>query len=72
MGKERAKTRLMQIFVHRNLSASHNFEDTIAILIVVEISLRCATEKKFASRFSFVLDERESGCQNTADTVSRA
>jgi len=65
--KERAKTRLMQIFVRssgeRNLSASHNLEDTVVTILigvfVIEI-LWCAMKKKkyFASRFSFIFDER--------------
>lgn len=70
----------MQIFVRspgaRNLSASHNFEDTVVAMttligvFVVGISLRCATmerKKEFALRFSFVFDGRESGRQNTTD-----
>lgn len=73
--KERAKTRLMQIFVRssdaRNLSASHNFEDTVAMAILLfatGISLRCVARKKISSCGSHLLfDERESGRQNAAD-----
>lgn len=70
-GKERAKTRLMQIFARspdaRNLSASHNFENNVAMTILIAAEIAVRYKKKKITQFSFVFDERESGRQNTTD-----
>lgn len=78
-GKERAKTRLMQIFARspgsRNLSVSHNFvvrgyrrhDDGFNRRVRTKIPLRYAMKKIFIPRFSFAFVEHNFIRRNTAN-----